>query len=113
MEPTRDAVRDLPILTRQLATLLEMAKGCTANVVVLESDDFGFMVVNFLNKQITHSESLLLLVPRIDTSLIARTMFDGLVQLYWASQNPSSRGRQWRAFALVQDWRRLQLELGG
>lgn len=111
MGPLRDdAARKLPLLRQRLTQAIELAKECTASTTIPESDDFGFMTLNFLNKQLDHAESLLLLIPRRDTSLIARTMFEGLIQLLWAYQDAKDRGRQWRAFALVHDWRLSRAE---
>ena len=47
----------------------------------------------------------------MDTSLIARSMFEGLSQLLWAVQSPSDRPEKWRAFAFVRDWRQLRRDL--
>ena len=91
-----------------LREAIEIANRCTANIVTSEEDDFAFMAVNFLNKQVDHAESLLMLIPRRDCCLIARSMFDGLCQLLWAFQNPVERGKQWRAFSIVCDWRTMQ-----
>jgi Family of unknown function (DUF5677) len=55
-----------------------------------------------------HAESLLLLVPRRDACLIARTMIDGYYQLSWASRAPKERGELWRSFAIIHDWRLIQ-----
>jgi len=111
MEAQRDAVKDLPLLMQRLVQAIELAESCTKAAKILDDDDFGFMTLNFLRKQMVHAGSLLLLIPRIDTILIARTMFDGLCQLLWASQYPAERGRQWRAFSCVHDWRQMQAEL--
>jgi hypothetical protein len=111
MESPRCDQQVLELLNRHMVQVLALAKTCTTGLRVLEGDDFGFMAVNFLNKQIDHAGSLLLLIPRRDTCLIARTMFDGICQLRWAYQSAAERGRQWRAFSWVCDWRRMTTEL--
>jgi hypothetical protein len=66
------------------------------------------MATQFLYKQMQHAESLLLLVPRRDACLIARTMIDGYYQLSWAYLAPGERGELWRSFAIIHDWRLIQ-----
>lgn len=111
MEAQRDPTQDLPLLKQRLIQAIQLAEACTRGVRILDDDDFGFMTINFLCKQMDHAGSLLLLIPRRDTMLIARTMFDGLCNLLWAYQCPPERGRQWRAFSCVHDWRLMQAEL--
>ncbi len=70
-------------------------------------DDFAFMALCFLGKQIDHSYSLERISPLKDAVLIARCMFEGLCQLLWASHEIQVRPARWRAFAVVEDWRNL------
>jgi len=69
------------------------------------------MVMQFLLRQIQHVESVLLLAPRHDSGLIARTMIGGSYQLLWAAQAPRDRGRRWRSFSIIHDWRLMQRRL--
>lgn len=78
------------------------------------TDDFAFMALCFLHKQIDHTVSLARLGPLKDTVIIARSMFEGLAQLLWAAQEISTRPARWRAFAVVESWRGLpRLRAGG
>jgi len=100
--------REIPFLHDRVKRILALADNSSRRVSVREDDDFGFMTVQFLYKQIQHAESLLLLVPRRDSGLIARTMIEGLYQLLWASQSPQERGKLWRSFSIIHDWRLIQ-----
>ncbi len=100
--------REIPFLLEQIKKVLVLADNASRRVTIRESDDFGFMTIQFLYKQMQHAESVLALVPRRDAGLIARTMIDGLYQLRWAAQNPDERAKLWRSFAIVSDWRLMQ-----
>jgi hypothetical protein len=110
---TRDP-REVPFLHDQVKKALALAGEASRSISIEENDDFGFMTVQFLYKQMQHGESVLFLVPRRDAGLIARTMIDGLYQLLWASQAPEERAKLWRSFSIIHDWRRIrgQLKLG-
>jgi hypothetical protein len=68
--------REIPFLHDRVKRILALADNSSRRVSVREDDDFGFMTVQFLYKQIQHAESLLLLVPRRDSGLIARLAAD-------------------------------------
>lgn len=104
---TRDP-REIPFLLEQVKKVLALADDASRRLTIRESDDFGFMTIQFLYKQMHHAESVLALVPRRDAGLIARTMIDGLYQLQWAAQNPEERAKLWRSFAIVSDWRLMR-----
>jgi Family of unknown function (DUF5677) len=91
-----------------LQKLLALADNSSRGVPTREDDDFGFMVMQFLYKQIQHAESVLLLIPSRDAGLIARTMIDGSYQLTWAAQEPQERAKRWRSFSIIHDWRLIQ-----
>jgi Family of unknown function (DUF5677) len=107
---TRDP-REGPFLLNQVNKALVLADDASRSLTIQESDDFGFMAVQFLYKQMHHAESVLCLVPRRDAGLIARTMIDGLYQLLWAFQAPEERGQLWRSFSIIHDWRLIQARL--
>ncbi len=100
--------REIPFFRDQARMILALADECSRGVSVREDDDFGFMAMQFLYKQIQHAESLLALEPRRDAGLIARTMIDGLYQLLWTSHDPEARAQQWRSFSIIHDWRLIQ-----
>lgn len=101
---------ELTFLKNQLRLVLRVARDCATEICVAEEDDFGFMAMTFLCRQIDHAESVLLLLPRRDSILIARSMFDGLCQLLWAYRDKEVRGHQWRSFAWVYDWKLAQVQ---
>jgi hypothetical protein len=103
--------REVPFLHDQVKKALALAGEASQSISIEENDDFGFMTVQFLYKQMQHGESVLFLVPRRDAGLIARTMIDGLYQLLWASQAPEERAKLWRSFSIIHDWRRIQGQL--
>ena len=81
MESTKLFIRDpreVAFLRDQARIVLAIADERSRGVSVCEDDDFGFMAMQFLYKQVQHAESLLALEPRRDAGLIARTMIDGL-----------------------------------
>lgn len=100
--------REVPFLHDQLKKMLGLADSASRNVVIEEYDDFGFMVIQFLYKQMHHAESILILVPRCDAGLIARAMIDGFYKLLWAYQAPKERASLWRSFSVIEDWRLIQ-----
>jgi hypothetical protein len=103
--------REIPFLNDQVKKALALADKSSRNVTTEESDNFGFMTIQFLFKEMQHAESLLRLVPRRDAGLIARTMIDGLYKLLWASQAHEERAKLWRSFSVVHDWRMIQARL--
>jgi len=107
---TRDP-RELPFLHTQLESAVALADRSSRGISIREDDDFGFMTLQFLYKQMQHAESILLLVPRRDAGLVARTMIEGLYQLLWTSRAPEERARRWRSFSIIHDWRLMQARL--
>jgi hypothetical protein len=100
--------REVPFLHDQVKKVLALADQASRSIQIREDDDFGFMTIQYLYKQIQHAESLVSLVPRRDAGLIARTMIDGLYQLLWAFHAPEERAKRWRSFAIIHDWRIIQ-----
>lgn len=95
-------------LTDWLNKLLALSHEIMDSGITLQDNDhLGFMAICFLAKQMTHAESLIALLPSIDSLLIARAMYESQCQLIWAARVPD-RSRQWRFFAVVHDWRLLQ-----
>ncbi len=103
--------REIPFLHSQVEGILALATRSQLDISVRDDDDFGFMTIQFLYKQVQHGDSILLLVPRRDAGLIARTMIEGLYQLLWALHAPAERARLWRSFSIIHDWRLLQTRL--
>ena len=79
-----------------------------ANARYSEEDDLSFMALCLFGKQIDHLESVVILVPKRDAILIARSMIEGMCQLFWAARDPGTRPSQWRNFVWVHDWRTVQ-----
>jgi hypothetical protein len=100
--------REVPFLREQAKMILALADESSRGILVREDDDFGFMAMQFLYKQIQHAEALLMLEPRRDAGLIARTMIDGLYQLLWTTHEPETRAQLWRSFSIIHDWRLIQ-----
>ena len=103
--------REAPFLHDQVKKILALADNSSRSISIREDDDFGFMTIQFLYKQMQHAESLLSLVPRRDAGLVARTMIEGLYQLLWAFHAPAERARLWRSFSIIHDWRLIQARL--
>jgi hypothetical protein len=103
--------REVPFLQGQVREVFALADQASRGIQIREDDDFGFMTIQFLYKQMQHTESVLSLIPRRDAGLIARTMIDGLYQFLWASREPGERAKRWRSFSIIYDWRMIQRQL--
>ena len=103
--------REVPFLRDELQKVLVLADGSSRNIRVREDDDFGFMAMQFLYKQMQHAESVLKLIPSRDACLVARTMIEGRYQLLWTWQTPEERSKRWRSFSIIHDWRLIQRQL--
>lgn len=91
--------------------LCVFAERLIARVRYDEADDFGFVALCFLSKQLDHVRSVALLVEARqdrDACLIARSMLEGMALLLWAARDSAVRARMWRTFALVEDFRTLR-----
>ena len=72
-----------------------------------ESNDFSFMCLGFMSKQVEHIRSIRVLVDQRqyrDAELVARSAMEGFSLLFWAKENPS-RPSMWRNFIWVEDYR--------
>ncbi|MGA3264825.1 MAG: DUF5677 domain-containing protein [Terracidiphilus sp.] len=103
--------REIPFVHEQVVRALALADKSSRSISIREDDDFGFMAIQFLYKQMQHAESVLLLIPRRDAGLVARSMIEGLYQFLWAFRAPEERARRWRSFSIIHDWRRIQARL--
>jgi hypothetical protein len=65
--------------------------------------DLDFMGIMFVMKLLSHAESILLLLPHKDVTLIARAMMEGYVQYLWVTLDPDVRPSDWRSFSVVED----------
>jgi hypothetical protein len=106
----RDA-REILFMRNQVESVLALADKSARNISIRDDDDFGFMTIQFLYRQMQHGGSIFLLVPRRDAGLVARTMIEGLYQLLWAFHAPEERARRWRSFSIIHDWRLIQARL--
>jgi hypothetical protein len=98
-------------LMTRVSEALSLAAECSSSTRIFDEDDFGFMAIHFLYKQMDHAESVQILAPRRDCSLVARSMIDGLYQLLWTYQEATERARRWRSFSIINDWRLIQEQL--
>jgi hypothetical protein len=101
----------VPILERWLKDLCEASTSMLRRVPLGRFDHVGFMGLNFLSKQLQHADALLHLADRPDTSLVVRSMLEGLCLLKWTAQDPE-RALRWRKYAIVLDVRTAK-SLGG
>src|SRR5262245_48321743 len=100
---------DTERLRRYLGDLVALAERSFAGPVTFDgSNHLAFMALAFAGKQVVHARSILTLQGSMDTTLVARSMFEGLSQLLWAAQLPEDRPQRWRAFAFVRDWRQMR-----
>lgn len=105
------AEADFPDLLLYTDRALALAESIVGSVSVSGDDDFGFVALLFLHRQMEHAHSIKLLVDRglgRDAQLVARAMQETLASLLWIDQQPAERAFQWRGFAYVEDWRLMQ-----
>lgn len=100
---------DIALLRKHLEQLVVVSDRLFSRPIQFEgTSDFAFMALNFTAKQTEHARSVLILGDQLDVVLVARSMFEGLSQLLWASLAPKERPLRWRSFAYVRDWRTMR-----
>ena len=52
--------REIPFMRDQVESVIALADKASRSISIREDDDFGFMAIQFLYKQIQHGESVLL-----------------------------------------------------
>lgn len=97
------ALQDLQSLKNWANQLIKLSNEIVKEVECNDKDDLGRMAVYFSFKQINHMQSIVILVPNKDATLIARSMIEGLYQILWAANKPNEIPKQWRAFAYISD----------
>jgi hypothetical protein len=100
----------VPHLRVALHDLRSAAATTVRRISVPRTDYFGRMALYFHAKQIEHSTAILTLDGHPDSTLVARSMLEGLCLLKWARADEAERALMWHAFSLVIDWRRLKAE---
>jgi hypothetical protein len=98
----------VPMLLRHVSAITDIAESKVKHVSYSPDDHFGFMCLCFVSRHVEHIHTLDVLIPHRDAGLVARSMFEGLVQLTWASADKSTRAHQWRSFGYIHDWRLLR-----
>jgi hypothetical protein len=110
-DPDARATRAIPLLRARLRELIQLSHDCVRNVGFTDDDHFAFMGLFFHAKQIEHAEGVLQLGSHPDSSLVARSMLEGMWQLKWAAQAAEERALRWRMFAIIYDWRVMREKL--
>ncbi|TAL33126.1 MAG: hypothetical protein EPN93_13895 [Spirochaetes bacterium] len=109
------AKHDIPKLLRWNNDLYDLSIDLiNSSFKILQNDHFGFMSIFFLEKQIEHNRSMVILInnnQHWDSTLIARSMIEGYSQLIWASKEKSERGYKWRAYSWITDWRKIKNQI--
>ncbi|MCH2534828.1 MAG: DUF5677 domain-containing protein [Bdellovibrionales bacterium] len=70
-----------------------------------KKDHFKFVLIIYLYRQCSHMNAVLKLENHRDSTLIVRSMLEGLLQLIWMANDPTNRAYRWRLFSYVHDWR--------
>lgn len=110
----RQAEAILPMLRTALNDLRSAASSAVRRIPVPRTDYFGRMTLYFHAKQLEHTTAILTLDGHPDSTLVARSMLEGLCLLKWARADAVERALMWHAFSLVIDWRHLRAdELSG
>ncbi len=105
-DPEELAKVDVPMLRRHTEVLSQLASDIFVQGIRHEENDhFASMCLCFVSRQAEHIKTILLLISHKDAGLIARSMFEGLIQLLWACQDKTARGQQWTSYACIEDWR--------
>ena len=107
------ATKDLPFFRKKCEHLHDIAVSIGQSVKSCKSDDhLAFMGLCFLDKQIEHMESALILVKAgqyRDASLIVRSMIEGLGQILHLRPAPQVLAKQWQDFGCVTSWRKMNM----
>lgn len=99
---------DLEIYVAYLTNLQGLARKKISGIKFPEDDDFAFMGISTMIKQISHADAILKFETHPDTNLIARSMLETSFQYLWVNLEPQERSRKYRGFALIHDWRMIQ-----
>ncbi len=107
------AVQDLPFFRKKCEQLHDIAVSIGQSVKSCKPHDhLAIMALCFLNKQIEHMESALILVEAgqyRDASLIVRSMIEGLGQILHLRPDPQGLAKQYGEFASVTSWRKMNM----
>ncbi len=101
--------KELDGLRRWVNEAMLLAEKVTDHIVFDRTDDYSFMALTFLYKQVCHMKSILILGMCKDVELVARSMLEGMCLLKWAADNKKDRAFQWRAFAIIHNWRTMKI----
>lgn len=98
---------DLRKLRRRIAKVTDILSRCSFSEAELQRGQgyWRFMVLCFATKQLEHGRSVLSLRHTSDSSLIARSMLEGVALLGEAQSNPESEARRWFDFDAVMAFR--------
>lgn len=103
--------KDIPIFKKYAKSLLAIAEQMEKkDLRSQESDHFGFICAFYFFKQVNHYKSILQLIQTnqfSDATIIARVMLEGFIYLAWIKLDKERRAKNWRAYALVSDYKLL------
>jgi len=112
----QQAERDIPKLCKLAESTVKISKTIYQGLTLPAQDCYFIrMGVIFLTKQCEHMNAILVLTEHQqgrDASLIARSMIEGLAQLYWADEDRQTRAERWYFFDRVLRWRAMRTLLG-
>ncbi|MGB3477925.1 MAG: DUF5677 domain-containing protein [bacterium] len=117
MNAREKAHHDKPFLYQELFELCRLVDAflTKCNTVKIKGqDDFAFMGLCFLNRQIKQSEVILKLIDKgydMDAQLINRSQMEGLVFFLWTANDRSKRALRWRTFGYIEEWRSIQRKI--
>lgn len=106
--------RDLPVIDGLAKTLINVGLQVDSAIGKWHHDDhFGFLLILHYRKQIEHLNSIIKLEPSRDVALIARSMLEGVSQLYFVFQQGEiekiqEKALRFRQFAAIHDWREMK-----
>lgn len=99
-------------LTKHTSALLRLSKDIFyKKVPYTDGDHTDLMLLGYSSRQDGHLRAIETLVKNghdSDTTLIARTMFEGCAQLAWAMLEVPERPRLWFRYGLIEDWRQAK-----
>lgn len=112
---TASAERDISALLTFIDKALELSGPILEKIgrfdqERISKEEFGFMAWSFLLKQREHLQSIKVLVGKRDASLVARSMIEGICQLFWALRDKQTRAAMWKNFVYVHDMRLLKVK---
>lgn len=108
------AAKDVPFFEKKCRELHQLVIEMLDGEHNVAGNNFAFMALCFISKQLEHMESVLTLEGGKhyrDMALVVRSMIEGFAQLAYAYEDPPTRAKVWFEFSSVSSWRKMKKEI--